>query len=40
MHQSLFEDNEKAIQDTLYLNKADSILIIPDNFQPDLKQEL
>ena len=26
------EDDEKAIQDTLYLNKADSILIIPDNF--------
>ena len=26
------EDNEKAIQDTLYLNKSDSILIIPDNF--------
>lgn len=26
------DDNEKAIQDTLYLNKADSILIIPDNF--------
>ena len=26
------EDDEKAIQDALYLNKADSILIIPDNF--------
>lgn len=26
------EDDEKVIQDTLYLNKADSILIIPDNF--------
>ena len=26
------EDDEKAIQDTLYLNKADSILIIPDSF--------
>ena len=26
------EDDEKAIQDTLYLNKAYSILIIPDNF--------
>ena len=26
------EDDDKAIQDTLYLNKADSILIIPDNF--------
>ena len=30
------EDNEKAIQDTLYLNKADSILIIPDNFGKNL----
>lgn len=30
------EDNEKAIQDTLYLNKADSILIIPDNFGANL----
>lgn len=26
------EDNKKTIQDTLYSNKADSILIIPDNF--------
>lgn len=30
------EDNEKAIQDTLYLNKADSILIIPNNFGADI----
>ena len=30
------EDNEKAIQDTLYLNKADSILIIPENFGKNL----
>ena len=30
------EDNEKEIQDTLYLNKADSILIIPDNFGTNL----
>ena len=30
------EDNEKAIQDTLYLNKVDSILIIPDNFGANL----
>ena len=30
------EDNEKAIQDTLYLNKADSILIIPKDFGKDL----
>lgn len=26
------EDNKKTIQDTLYSNKVDSILIIPDNF--------
>lgn len=30
------EDDEKTIQDTLYLNKADSILIIPDNFGANL----
>ena len=30
------EDNEKAIQDSLYLNKVDSILIIPDNFGANL----
>lgn len=30
------KDDEKAIQDTLYLNKADSILIIPDNFGANL----
>lgn len=30
------DDNEKAIQDALYLNKADSILIIPDNFGANL----
>lgn len=30
------ENNEKAIQDALYLNKTDSILIIPENFGADL----
>lgn len=30
------QDNEKAIQDALYLNKVDSILIIPENFGIDL----
>ncbi len=30
------EDDKKAIQDALYLNKADSILIIPDNFGTNL----
>ena len=30
------EDNEKTIQDSLYLNKVDSILIIPDNFGANL----
>lgn len=30
------QDNEKAIQDALYLNKVDSILIIPDNFEKNL----
>lgn len=29
------ENSEKAIQDALYLNKVDSILIIPDNFGRD-----
>ena len=29
-------DNSKEIQDTLYYNKADSIIIIPDNFENDL----
>ena len=27
---------KKAIQDSLYLNKVDSILIIPDNFGANL----
>jgi len=30
------EDNKRAIQDTLYLNKADSVLIIPENFGVEL----
>ena len=30
------EDNEEAIQDTLYLNKADSVLIIPADFGSNL----
>lgn len=30
------EDNEKAIQDSLYLNKVDSILIIPTEFGKNL----
>ena len=30
------KDDEKALQDTLYLNKADSILIIPENFGSNL----
>lgn len=30
------EDNEKAIQDILYLNKADSVLMISDNFGAEL----
>ena len=30
------EDDSKTIQDTLYYNKADSIIIIPNNFENDL----
>ena len=30
------DNNEKSIQDALYLNKVDAILIIPDNFGSDL----